>query len=145
MTATDSMRARVDRVRETLGVDVCTLYLARAEDQRLEIIASSGLDQAVIGRKLLYTQGLTGKVARTGKPVVARDIRTHRDNFHVEGSGEEQFTSYLGIPLEQDDALYGVLVIQTRASKTFFHRDISELHNAGRDLLAVLPMACTEM
>ncbi|HAB04188.1 MAG TPA: phosphoenolpyruvate--protein phosphotransferase, partial [Alcanivorax sp.] len=89
-------------------------------------------------KQLGYAQGLTGKVARTRLPVVARVIQDHADYFHVAGSGEERFKSYLGIPLEHDGELHGVLVVQTEQTKTFFHRHIQEVHRAGRDLMASL-------
>jgi phosphotransferase system enzyme I (PtsP) len=80
-------------------------------------------------------QGLTGKVARTAEPLAARDIHNHPDHYHVEGSGEERFRSYLGIPLLNDEHLLGVLVIQTELTRTFFRGDIRELHQAGQAVL----------
>lgn len=129
---------RVDDVRSRLKVNVCTLYRAHPEDDSLEIVATSGLNQDAVGARLSCQQGLTGKVARTRKPVAARDIQNHADYFHVEGSDEERFKSYLGIPLERDGELLGVLVIQTEQTKTFFLREIKELHSAGRDVMAGL-------
>jgi L-methionine (R)-S-oxide reductase len=133
-----AMHQRVTEVKRTLDVDVCSFYQANPAQKTLEMVASCGLEQRVIGTRLAYSQGLTGKVARTAKPVAARDIQTHAEYFHVDGSGEERFTSYLGIPLERGGELYGVLVIQTIESKTFFHRDIRELYDAGRDLINAL-------
>ncbi len=132
------MNERVDAVRRKLEVDVCSLYLAHPDRQTLEIVATSGLHRSAIGKQLSYAQGLTGKVARTRLPVVARVIQDHADYFHVEGSGEERFKSYLGIPLEHDGELHGVLVVQTEQTRTFFHRHIQEVHSAGRDLTAGL-------
>lgn len=126
---------RVDAVRSTLDVNVCTLYRAHPEDDALEIVATSGLNQNAVGARLSWHQGLTGKVARTGKPLAARDIQSHEDYFHVAGSGEERFKSYLGIPLMAGTELLGVLVVQTEAMKTFFLKDIRELHSAGRDVM----------
>ncbi len=138
------MNERVDAVRRKLDVDVCSLYLADPGQRTLEIVATSGLHQSVLGKRLGYDQGLTGKVARTRLPVVARVIQDHADYFHVEGSGEERYKSYLGIPLEHNDALYGVLVVQTERTKTFFHRDIQEVHSAGRDLMEGLAALVAE-
>ncbi|HAJ42157.1 MAG TPA: hypothetical protein DCM00_05795 [Alcanivorax sp.] len=76
--------------------------------------------------------------------MVARVIQDHADYFHVAGSGEERFKSYLGIPLEHDGELHGVLVVQTEQTKTFFHRHVQEVHSAGRDLMASL-MALTSV
>ena len=128
------IQQRVSRVKTVLGVDVCSFYLADAKEQRLQMLASCGLEKAV-GTQLGYDQGLTGKVARTAKPVAARDIQTHAEYFHVDGSGEERYTSYLGITLERRGELIGVLVIQTVDSRTFFHRDVRELFDAARDLM----------
>lgn len=126
---------RVDAVRSRLGVDVCTLYSARTRENELMLHVTSGLNHNVVGTRLPFGQGLTGKVARRQAPLAARDIQSHRDHYHVEGSGEERFRSYLGIPLLREDHLLGVLVIQTEETKTFFQRDIRELYEAARDLM----------
>ncbi len=133
-----SMQRRVEQLRQALGVQVCSLYYAHPDEDSLEIIATSGLNQRAIGTRLTWQQGLTGRVARTGQPVAARDIQTHADYFHVDGSDEENFKSYLGIPLKHNGALYGVLVIQTVEKRTFFQKDIHELYCAGQDLIGQL-------
>lgn len=130
-----SLSQRVNTVRSRLEVDVCTLYRTCPDDDSLEIVATSGLNRDAVGARLSRQQGLTGKVARTGKPLAARDIQNHADYFHVEGSGEERFRSYLGIPLLQGESLLGVLVIQTEQMKAFFLRDVRELYGAGRDVM----------
>lgn len=133
-----SMHQKVTRLRAQLLVDVCTLYRASAEARVLEIAATSGLNASAVGSRLSFDQGLTGKVARTERPVAARDIQSHPEYYHVDGSGEEVFTSYLGIPLIHLGDLYGILVVQTRETKTFFHKEISELYSVGRELLDAL-------
>lgn len=138
MSLSDSLFQRVDQVRSRLEVDVCSLYLAHPGKPVLEIVATSGLSERAVSAKLSFDQGLTGKVARTRKPVAARDIQNHADYFHVEDSNEERFKSYLGIPLERDSELVGVLVIQTEQTRTFFLRHVKELHSAARDLMAGL-------
>lgn len=134
----DPAYLRVDAVRSTLDVDVCTLYLARVHERELELHVTSGLNQKVVGTRLPFDQGLTGKVASRQTPLAARDIQRHRDHYHVEGSGEERFESYLGILLLQQETVLGVLVIQTENTKTFFQRDIRELYEAARDLMDYL-------
>lgn len=136
----DFMQARVDAVKNRLDVQVCSLYQADEIHESLEIVATSGLNRNALGATLSFRQGLTGKVARSRSPVVARDIKLHAEYHYVPGSGEERFQSYLGIPLEQAGRLYGVLVVQTEAKKTFFLKDIRELHSAGKDLLDALKL-----
>ncbi|WP_133492304.1 GAF domain-containing protein [Alcanivorax sp. 24] len=132
------MQERVEAVRQALAVDVCSLYQAFPEAGELELVASGGLDPEALGARMTFSQGLTGKVARTGQPVVARQVADHPEYHHVANSGEERFKSYLGIPLSNGDRLIGVLVIQTVVAKSFFHNDIRELHRAGRDVREVL-------
>jgi L-methionine (R)-S-oxide reductase len=139
-----SLQAHVSGLRTELEVDVCTLYLAYPSESVLEIAATDGLSQSALGAQLRYEEGLTGKVARSEKPVAARDIQAHPEYFHIEGSDEEQYKSYLGIPLHQNGALVGVLVVQTREMKTFFARDIKALHTVGRELLEELADAFQE-
>jgi L-methionine (R)-S-oxide reductase len=135
MTEQDrAVHQRVCQVKDALAVDVCSLYRADPALESVTMLASCGLEKA-IGTCFSYQQGLTGKVARTRRPVAARDIQTHAEYFHIDDSGEERYTSYLGIPLERRGELIGVLVVQTINSKTFFHKDIRELYNAGRDLM----------
>ena len=140
----DFMQARVDAVKNRLNVQVCSLYQADIVNETLEIVATSGLNQKALGAVLSWRQGLTGKVARSRSPVVAREIRNHADYYHIPGSDEEHFQSYLGIPLEYDSILYGVLVVQTEAKKTFVLKDIRELHSAGRDLLDALKLGARQ-
>lgn len=97
----------VDTVRNNPGVDVCSLYLHHSSEQELELHSTSGLNPNVIGTRLPVGQGLTGKVALNESPLAARDIQRHRDHYHVEGSGEERFQSYPGIPLVQRAHLLG--------------------------------------
>jgi len=52
------MHARVDAVRNKLNVQVCSLYQADGQQQCLEIVATSGLNQRVLGATLTYSQGV---------------------------------------------------------------------------------------
>ena len=75
----DFIQARVDAVKSRLDVQVCSLYQADEIRESLEIMATSGLNCDVLGATLSFRQGLTGKVARSRSPVVARDIKAHPD------------------------------------------------------------------
>lgn len=134
MSLSQSLFERVDAVRHRLDVDVCSFYIANRRSRLVSIAATSGLNQSAVGAALSWEQGLTGRVARTGKPVTARDIQTHEDYCHIQGSDEEQYKSYLGIPLMRRGRLLGVLVIQTREDRRFHYRDIKELYAAAVDL-----------
>lgn len=132
-----SLDATIVELRQQLAVDVCSLYLTEREDS-LVLAASSGLNNQAVGTKLHYTQGLTGKVASSRKSLSVKNPHTHPDYFHVSGSGEDQYKSYLGIPLVRRQMVYGVLVVQTIKPKLFMMSEIQTLFAAGRTLMEQL-------
>lgn len=130
----DSFDPVVEQLRLELSVDVCSLYIAERNDF-LILAATSGLNKQALGTKLHFTQGLTGKVATTRKSLSVKNPHTHPDFYHVASSGEDQYKSYLGIPLVRRQMLYGVLVVQTIKPKLFMMGEIQALFAAGRNLM----------
>ncbi len=131
-------QAIISQVADELDVDVCSLYIFDEFMQSLSLLATKGLDDSALGSVIKINQGLTGKVARENKPVAVKQPHKHPEFFHVKGSGEEQFESFLGIPLLVQSELLGVLVVQTTKSKMFFHSEIKSLYDAGRRVIAEL-------
>jgi L-methionine (R)-S-oxide reductase len=123
------------QLKHELKVDVCSLYLLNTEKTQLVLAATDGLSQSVIGSKLSIKQGLTGVVARTQKPLPVNKPYLHPDYFHVKGSNEEQFETYLGIPLVHERLLFGVLVVQTKRTKLFFLSDIQRTYAAAEQVM----------
>lgn len=118
-----------------LGVDVCTLYHFDEARRELALVASHGLGEGAVGYRMPIDVGLTGRVARTRRPVSAKHPAQHPDFHYVEGSGEERFHSFLGIPLLRFSDLLGVVVVQTVEPKVFLMRDIEELYRVGKALI----------
>ena len=97
------------------GVDVASLYLF--EDARLVLRATFGLRADSVGRvSMSPDEGLTGAAFRENKPLVIVEPALHPQFRFFPGSGEEEFHSFLGVPLEGG---IGVLVFQTREPKYF--------------------------
>lgn len=123
------------QLKHELNVDVCSLYLINSDKSQLVLAATDGLNQSVIGSKLSIKQGLTGLVARTSKPLPVNKPYLHPEYFHVKGSDEEQFETYLGIPLVHEKQVIGVLVVQTRRTKLFFLSDIQRTYAAAQQVV----------
>lgn len=128
----------VKSLGDELAVDVCSLYTLSPNEDQLELVATSGLSQSVIGARMSTRQGLTGVVARSRRSLSVKNPVSHPNYFHIQGSGEEKYQSYLGIPLIKDMRLFGVLVIQTIRPKLFFMKEIKTLHEAGYRVLDVI-------
>jgi L-methionine (R)-S-oxide reductase len=128
----------VKTLGDELNVDVCSLYTLKPGGAQLELVATNGLSQSVIGACMSIKQGLTGTVARTRRSLSVKNPSIHPDYFHIQGSGEEKYQSYLGIPLIKDEILFGVLVVQTVRAKLFFMSEIKVLIKAGSLVMDII-------
>jgi len=132
------LKSIVSQLKEELSVDVCSMYLFNVDTNNLYLAATDGLNQRVLGSVLSLNQGLTGNVARNKKPLMVTNPSQHPDYFHLNGSDEEEYASYLGIPLVHDDQLLGVLTVQTVASKLFLLPDIQRVYSSRRSVIDLL-------
>ncbi len=125
---------------ETLGVDVCTLYEADHRRRELILIGSYGLAESSIGYRLSFDTGITGAVARTMVPISSKDPMRHPEFHLVEGSGEEKYRSYLGVPVMDFGQLDGVFVVQTIKSRIFRISEIEKLYAISKVVFGDLGM-----
>lgn len=116
-------------------VDVCTVYKFHEDARQLELIATKGLKRTAVGYRMSINQGLTGKVAREKRPVSVKHPATHPEYHFVQGSGEENLESYLGLPLLEFGQVRGVMVIQTLPARVFKLSEIEEFYAAGKTVL----------
>jgi L-methionine (R)-S-oxide reductase len=128
----------VKTLGDELNVDVCSLYTLNPAGNQLKLVATRGLSQSAVGARMSINQGLTGVVARTRRCLSVKNPDTHPDYFHIKGSNEERYQSYLGIPLIKDRILFGVLVVQTVRAKMFFMNEIEMLTAAGSRVIDVI-------
>jgi L-methionine (R)-S-oxide reductase len=133
-----NLNSIVKTLGDELNVDVCSLYTFKADTNQLTLAATHGLSQSVIGATMSIKQGLTGAVARTRHSLSVKNPSTHPDYFHIQGSGEEKYQSYLGIPLIKNEVLFGVLVAQTVRPKMFFMSEIQTIYAAGYRLIDII-------
>lgn len=134
----DDLKTIVSQLKKELGVDVCSMYLLGEDATSLNLAATDGLNQSVLGSVLSLKQGLTGRVARTQKPLMVTNPSEHPDYFHLTGSEEEQYATYLGIPLVHEDQLLGVLTVQTISSKMFVLSEIQRVYSSRRSVVDIL-------
>ncbi|MES2604720.1 MAG: phosphoenolpyruvate--protein phosphotransferase [Pseudomonadota bacterium] len=109
-TPTAQVRKIVDSVSEIIGTDVCTLYL-KDQHQDMVLMASHGLVET--GPVSIPSgRGLVGLVAQEKHPLNIAKASEHPNFFYVEGTAEERFESFCGVPLVHYGKVIGVLVVQ---------------------------------
>ena len=101
-------------IADRFYVDVCSIYIFDGERNCLSLAATVGLSEGSVGKIYMsLNEGLTGLVIEEMKPVFVKNPARHPRYRYFEGSGEEKYHSFLGLPLVYHGEALGVLVIQT--------------------------------
>ena len=116
-------QARLDRVTdiiaESMGSEVCSIYLFRDADT-LELCATRGLNpEAVHQTRMRVGEGLVGRVARARRVINTADAPATRGFRYMPETGEEIFSSFLGVPIQRLGEILGVLVVQSKKKREF--------------------------
>ncbi|MGA9671953.1 MAG: alpha-glucan family phosphorylase [Terracidiphilus sp.] len=124
--------------------DVCSAYLLEPDRSNLVLAASLGLHPRCIGTlRMPLHEGLAGLVAEQVLPVAVEDSRKHPRFKYFKDSGEEEYHSFLGVPLIDRGLLQGVLVVQTKEPRIFRENEIRMLVEAANQVAPVVSEART--
>jgi phosphotransferase system, enzyme I, PtsP len=135
----DMLESMVHLVARKLGTDVCSVYVLNGEKDYLVLQATVGLNPDSVGRiGMNLREGLTGLVLESLKPLFVVHPRLHPRYKYFEGSGEEAYETYMGIPLVYRRSVLGVLVIQTIRTDAVSEADIPVLSTVASQISAVL-------
>ncbi len=113
----EQVKLIVDSISEYTSADVCSLY--RMNDQlEMHLLASHGLDMP--GKVVIPAgKGLVGRVAQTKHTINLGDAASHPDFYYVQGSQEEFYKSFCGVPLVRNGKVIGALVVQSALAEPF--------------------------
>ncbi len=116
-------QARLDKIThliaDSMGTEVCSVYLFR-DDDTLELCATEGLNvESVHQTRMRIGEGLVGRVAKTGKVVNTPDAPNAKGFRYMPETGEERYSSFLGIPIQRLGEMLGVLVVQSKEAREF--------------------------
>jgi phosphotransferase system enzyme I (PtsP) len=116
--------------------DACSIYLMDPETYLLTLAGTVGLRQECVGEiRMTQNEGLTGLVAQLREPVVVREGASQHPRFrYFPEAGEDLYESFLGVPIEDGNALLGVLVLQTFDAAAFTTADVERMSTVGRSL-----------
>ncbi len=124
-------QARLDRITDliagSLGTDVCSIYLFR-DSETLELCATHGLKpEAVHKTRMRLGEGLVGRVARDGRIVNTANAPAEPGFRFMPETGEERFSSFIGVPVQRLGETLGVLVTQTHEPRRFTEDEVYAL------------------
>jgi starch phosphorylase len=140
----DTLMNVVALIADRFKTDVCSAYLLEPDRSNLVLAASLGLHPGCIGTlRMPLNEGLVGLVAEQVLPVAVDDVRKHSRFKYFKDSGEEDYHSFLGVPLIDRGILQGVLVVQTREPRIFRDNEIRMLADAANQVAPVVSEART--
>lgn len=137
----DAMKVVVARIRNAMRTEVCSIYLYNPENKRYTLMATEGLNTKAVGHSLGSSQGLVGLVGAREEPLNIDNAPEHPRYHFVAGAGEEEFLSFLGVPIIHHKSLMGVLVVQQRQSRQFDESEEAFLVTISAQLAGVVAHA----
>jgi phosphotransferase system enzyme I (PtsP) len=129
----------VRRVKEAMTTQVCSVYLWDPETNQYVLMATEGLKQDAVGRvRLNSAQGLVGLVGVREEPINLDDAPEHPSYQYFPETGEEQFHSFLGVPIVNHRRVLGVLVVQQKERRRFDEGEEAFLVTMSAQLAGVI-------
>ena len=111
-------------IAEEMHSEVCSIYLFRDEDT-LELCATEGLKaEAVHQTRMRLGEGLVGRVARTGAVINTDDAPAAPGFRFMPETGEEAYSSFLGVLIQRLGEKLGVLVVQSKQARLFSEEEV---------------------
>ena len=123
MASDDAGQARLDKITHLIATsmhcEVCSIYLFRDEDT-LELCATEGLNaEAVHETRMKLGEGLVGRVAKRRQVVNTPNAPQAPGFRFMPETGEEIYSSFLGVPVQRLGEVLGVLVVQSKTAREY--------------------------
>ncbi len=130
-----SPQDRLDKIviliAANMVAEVCSVYVLRA-DGRLELFATEGLNrEAVHLTSMRKGEGLVGLIAESAEPLALADAQHHPSFSYRPETGEEIYSSFLGVPVLRGGNTLGVLVVQNRARRVYLEEEMEALQTTA--------------
>ncbi len=113
------LRKVVSKIASSLHFDVVSVYIWDEEHKQLFLRSTKGL--SVNPQKdpisLKPDEGLTGLVFETSRPLTVMPASKHSSYKYFPEIGEEEYESYIGVPIILQNKCIGVLVGQTKEKR----------------------------
>jgi phosphotransferase system enzyme I (PtsP) len=132
----------VHKVRLALDAQVCSVFLLDKDINAHVLMASDGLKKESVGHVSLKAgEGLVGLVAKHAEPINLQDASLHPGFHYLKDTGEENYHSFLGVPIIHHRSVLGVLVVQHEERRRFDESEEAFLITLSAQLSGVIAHA----
>src|ERR1700686_3971422 len=112
-------------IARRFGTDVCSAYLLEPDRANLVLAATIGLRPECVGKlRMAINEGLAGLVAEQVRPVAVEHVRNHPRFKYFSEAGEDDYQSFLGVPLIDRGVLHVRVVVWRCEPRVFRHKEI---------------------
>jgi phosphotransferase system, enzyme I, PtsP len=138
VSAQDRLDKVVVLIAANMVAEVCSVYVLRV-DGTLELYATEGLKREAVHQTVLRAdEGLVGLVASEANPINLSDAQAHPAFSYRPETGEENYHSFLGVPVLRAGNTLGVLVVQNRARRTYTEEEEEALQTTAMVLAEMI-------
>lgn len=135
MAGPGEAQERLDKIAKLIAADlvaeVCSIYVRRAGDV-LELFATQGLKpEAVHNTRLRVGEGIVGAIAADSRPMALAEANKHPSFAYRPETGEEIYTSMMGVPILRGGRMLGVLAIQNRTRRHYTDEEVETLETVS--------------
>jgi phosphotransferase system enzyme I (PtsP) len=110
----------VERVKEAMEVDACSVYLKDERDGAYVLMATDGLYPEAVGRvRLRPDEGVVTLAGERQELLNVENAPAHPRYHFSPGTGEQRYAAMLAVPILQYRRTMGVLVVRQRERRLF--------------------------
>lgn len=129
------LNAIVQRAVELVGARMGGLYMIEPGGQRLELVVGYNMPADYIGVRLELGEGLSGRIAQSGEPMMVADYQAWEGQADI--YGDYPFRRVLGVPLKIGDRVIGVINVTDNEQTGPFDEDQVRLVSLFADQAAI--------
>ena len=110
-------------IAEEMGYDGVSCFVL-LEENILELFATSGYNAAACHKVTVRIgEGLVGTVAKNCRPLVLSEAKTHPKNISKDNFKEEDYQSFIGVPLIRRHKAIGVLMAECKEERDYSRKE----------------------
>ena len=119
------LRTIIEHAARLLESSMGGLYLLQPDSQTLKLVVGHNLAPSYIGVELRIGEGLSGRIAQTGEPIVVGDYAAWPDRAAV--YDQVPFRAVVGVPIKWRNQLVGVINVSDHRPDRFGASDVELL------------------
>jgi signal transduction histidine kinase len=131
------LNSTLEKVLEVMRIETGAIALVDEQTKELTFTVHRGFPEELLHEagSLKLAQGLAGRAAQSGEPILVEDISEEADLSKIElGMKEEGFRSLACIPLGAKEKVLGVMNIASHDLRHFSSQDVDLLTSIGNQI-----------